>query len=117
MEVCDNNIEMNQLQTNANDSITDFPANNISNNISFKIKEKRMCRTGDNGRKNLEIMVPFKYRRNFQRILKMPLINCEISLQLEWLATFLVADTVSGQEPTIKITATKLCSTQNFANS
>ena len=37
MEVCGNTIEMNQLQTNANDSITDFPANNISNNISFKI--------------------------------------------------------------------------------
>ena len=41
MEVFDNTIEMNQLQTNANESITDFPANNISNKTTYRSKSKK----------------------------------------------------------------------------
>ena len=29
-------------------------------------------------------MVPLKYPSNFWKILKMPLINCEINLMLNW---------------------------------
>ena len=43
-------------------------------------------KTGDNGTKNVEIMVPLKYLSNFWRILEMPLINCEITLLLTWSA-------------------------------
>ena len=34
--------------------------------------------------KNLEIVVPLKYLRNFWKTLHMPLINCEVSLNLTW---------------------------------
>ena len=34
--------------------------------------------------KNLEIVVSLKYLRNFWKTLHMPLINCEISLNLTW---------------------------------
>ena len=42
------------------------------------------AKTGNNGTKNVEIMVPLKYLSNFWRTHKMPLINCEISLDLNW---------------------------------
>ena len=38
--------------------------------------------TGNNGRKNVEIMVLIKYLSNFWRTLEMPLINCEVNLIL-----------------------------------
>ena len=34
--------------------------------------------------KNVKIMVPLKYLRNFWRTLGLPLINCEINLILAW---------------------------------
>ena len=40
--------------------------------------------TGDNGTKNVEIMVLLKYLSNFWRTLEMALINCEINLILTW---------------------------------
>ena len=56
-------------------------------------------------------MVPLKYLSNFWRALEMPLINCEISLQLKLSKDcILVAGTTANQEPEFKITDTKLCS-------
>ena len=66
-----------------NNAITDFTvANSITN--SFKIKEKITGETANNGTKNVEIMVPLKYLSNVWRNLEMPLINCEINLDLNW---------------------------------
>ena len=36
--------------------------------------------TGDDGRKDVKIMVPLKYLSNFWRTLEMSLINCEINI-------------------------------------
>ena len=54
-------------------------------------------------------MVPLKYLSNFWRTLEMPLINCEISLQLKWSKNFiLVAGTAANQNPRFQINDTKL---------
>ena len=54
-------------------------------------------------------MVPLKYLSNFRRTLEMPLINCEISLQLKWSKNFiLVAGTAANQNPRFQINDTKL---------
>ena len=54
-------------------------------------------------------MVPLKYLNNFWRTLEMPLINCEISLQLKWSRNyFIVAGTANNQNPTFQINDTKL---------
>ena len=66
-----------------NNNITDFPANN-NNSVSFKFKQQVTIKTGNSGRKNVEIMVPLKCLSNFWRTLEMPLINCEICIQLIW---------------------------------
>ena len=61
---------------NNNNPIVNFAENNLID--SFNRKAKITVQTGDNGTKNVEIMVPLKYLSNFWRTLEMPLINCEI---------------------------------------
>ena len=58
-------------------------ADNATTN-SFKIKEEITGQAGNNGTKNVEIMVPLIYLGNFWRTLEIPLINCEINLYLNW---------------------------------
>ena len=60
-----------------NGNIGGFNANNATTNL-FKLKEKIKGETGNNGAKDVEIMVPLKYVSNFWRTLQMLLINCEI---------------------------------------
>ena len=53
-------------------------------------------------------MVPLKYLSNFRRKLEMSLINCEVTLQLEWSKNcFLVSITGANQVLEFKITDTK----------
>ena len=66
-----------------NENITDFSAS-CNNSASFKFKQQMEEQTGNSGKKDVEIMVPFKYLSNFRRTLELYLINCEISLQLKW---------------------------------
>ena len=40
------------------------------------------AQTGDDGTKNVEIMVPLAYLSNFWRTLELPLINSDIALIL-----------------------------------
>ena len=98
----------------------DIPARNNNNNAiiisvdddltdSFIFKAKITGQTGNNGTKDVEIMVPLKYLRNFWRTLEMPLINCEINLILTWSSTcVLVASRVNNQNAKFGITDTKL---------
>ena len=51
-------------------------------------------------------MVPLKYLSNFWRTLKMPLINCEVSLIFTWSSTCVITN--STGEGKFKITDTKL---------
>ena len=92
---------------NANDEITRFTGGNTTD--SFKFKAKITGETGNNGTKDVEIMVPLKYLSNFWRTLEMPLINCEVNLILTWSSTcVLVATGVQNQNATFAITDTKL---------
>ena len=63
-------------------TITDYNENNAITNL-FKINIKITGQTGDNGTKSVENMVPLKYLTNFWRSLEMPLINCEININLK----------------------------------
>ena len=74
----------------------DIPAGNVVNSNAFKYKNKI---TGNiynvlvgaadydaakNGTKDIELAIPLKYLANFWRALNMPLISCEVSLELKW---------------------------------
>ena len=92
---------------NANDGIIIFEEGNLTDPFNFKVKITG--RTGNNGTKDVEIMVPLKYLSNFWRTLEMPLINCEVNLILTWSSTcVLSATTIPNQNATFTITDTKL---------
>ena len=97
----------------------DIPAPNNNYNIvdlnganatdSFNFKTKITGQTDNNGRMNVEIMVPLKYLSNFWRTLEMPLFNCEVNLILTWSADCVIIYTnVANQIPTFTITETNL---------
>ena len=92
---------------NNNNEITEFTGGNTTD--SFNFKAKITGRTGDDGTKDDEIMVPLKYLSNFWRTLEMPLINCEVNLILTWSSTcVLISTNIDGQNTKFAITDTKL---------
>ena len=54
-------------------------------------------------------MVPLKYLSNLSRTLEIPLISCEVSLELKWSKNYiLVAGNGENQNPEYQMTDTKL---------
>ena len=91
----------------ANDEIIAFDANNLTDSFNFKVKITGQ--TGDDGTKDVEIMVPLKYLSNFWRTLEMLLIDCEVNLILTWSSTCVIASIIlANQAGTFEITDTKL---------
>ena len=89
-----------------NNNIVIFAEDNITD--SFKFKAKITGKTGDDGKKDVEIMA-LNYLSNFCRTLEMPLINCEVNLILTWTSRcVLIATAVQNQTATFEITDTKL---------
>ena len=77
--------------------------------IHLILKQKITGQTNDDGRINVEIMVPLKYLSNIWRTLEMPLINCEVELILIWSADcVIIYANVANQNPTSTITETSL---------
>ena len=106
---------------NNNNEIIAFTENNLADSFNFKVKITGQ--TGDDGTKNVEIMVPLKYLSNFWRTLEMPLINCEVNLILTWSSTCVIVSTnIGDQNARFAINDTKLyvpvetLSTQENAN-
>ena len=64
--------------------------------------------TGDDGTKNVEILVPLKQISNFWRTLELPLTNCEINLIATWPANCVISNAAVNQAKTLAITDTKL---------
>ena len=91
---------------NNNDEITVFTRNNLTD--SFNFKAKITGQTGNDGTKDVEIIVPLKYLSNFWRTLEMPLINCEVNLILTWSSTCVLAAVADANHAvTFEITDTK----------
>ena len=88
-------------------NIVEFNGANATDSFSFKAKITGQ--TGDNGAKEVKIMVPLKYLSNSWRTLEMPLINCEICLILTWSTNFVIVYTnIANQGVTFTITETRL---------
>ena len=57
------------------------------NSNSFKYKVELLgdpVHAGGIARRNVKVVVPLKYLSNFFRLLEMPLLNCNIKLNLTW---------------------------------
>ena len=93
---------------NDSGAIAGFPADN-NNRAQFKFKTKIVGRIGNNGTKDVKIMVPLKYLTNFWRTLEILLINCEINLIITSSANCFIIDApIDNQIPIFTITNTKL---------
>ena len=94
----------------------DFTEANVTN--LFNLKVKLTVQTGNNGTKDAEIMLPLKYLSNFCRTLETPLINCEVTLDLNWSENCVIVASNAAQAATFSITDTKLYApVVNFINS
>ena len=61
-----------------------FPNTNVVNSNAFEYKNKITGNTNNQGTKDVEFAIPLKYLGNFWRALNIPLISCEIFLELKW---------------------------------
>ena len=68
-----------------------FPSTNVVNSETFKYKNKIIGNTYNGtagndrlGTKEIELAIPLKYLGNFWRALNIPLISCEVFLELKW---------------------------------
>ena len=86
-----------------NNQIVNFAGNNLTDSFNFKAITGQ---TGNNGTKDVEIIIPLKYLSNFWRTLEMPLIYCEVNLIFTWSSTCVITN--SDGAGTFAITDTKL---------
>ena len=94
----------------------EVPANNadltINNSQSFKYKAALLGKAADavantsSSVKEAKIVVPLKYLSNFWRSLEMPLINCKVYLELNWIEDCILSS--AGSTAKFAITNTKL---------
>ena len=70
----------------------DEPDDDIANSKSLKFKSTITDNTNNVGFTNVKIVVPLKYLINFWRTLEMPLINCEVSLDLNWSENYVICE-------------------------
>ena len=91
------------------------PANNddltIDNSQSLKYKTALVRKTANhnNGKSSVEdtkIVVPLKYLSNFWRSLEMPLINCKVHLELNWIKDCILSS--AGKSAKFEIIDAKL---------
>ena len=83
-----------ELTNDGNDN--NFDNRNVLNSEAFKYKNKMIGNTynvdagaqgydvNKNGTQKIELVVPVKYLGNFWRALNIPLISCEVFLELKW---------------------------------
>ena len=99
----------------------EVPANNadltINDSQSFKYKAAFLGKTADSVNTNSsvyesKIVVPLKYLSNFGRSLEMPLINCKIYLELNWIENCILSS--AGDSAKFTITDTITCSHSYF---
>ena len=103
----DNNSAKDIPAVDNDNTIINFTDNNLTD--SFNFKAKMTGQTGDDGTKNVEIMVPLPYLSVFWRCLELPLIKCKVNLVLTWSANCVIVSTkVTNQNGTFVITDTKL---------
>ena len=76
------NYYRDELSDDADDN--NFGNIKVVNSNTFKHKNKIIGNTNNQGTKDIELSIPLKYLGNIWRALNIPLISCEVSLELKW---------------------------------
>ena len=94
-----------------NNAIVNFNGANATD--SFNFRAKMTGQTGNDGTKDVAIMVRLKHLSNFWKTQEMLLTNCEINLILAWFANCVIVSTnVANQNANFAF-----CACSNFINS
>ena len=116
-----NLIEYSDNYSDTSQSLSQFkrdevPANDAdltdTNSDSFKYKAALVGKptnavnNTNSSVQNAKIVVPLKYLSNFWRSLEIPLINCKIHLELNWIEDYILSR--AGDSAKFKITDSKL---------
>ena len=100
LEYSDNYNKTTGSMYNFDRDVAPVPADNIWTSSSVMEKVVRnadVVRGADgNGNQDIELIVPFTFLSTFFRSLEMPIINCEIELQLTWYDNCLVGYTTDA---------------------
>ena len=98
------NYYRDELSHDADDN--QFNNIKIVNSNTFKYKNKTIDNKNNQGTKDIELAIPLKYLGNFWRALNIPLISCEISLELKWdkncIITSLEQRVIAGINPPVR---------------
>ena len=80
--------------TNENDKNNRINNNKTITRKSFEYNTKTIQRALDdnNNTLNAEVIVPLKHLSNFWRFMDLPVINCEIKLDLSWSKEFIISE-------------------------
>ena len=95
----------NYYRDELSDDADDNQFNNIKivNSNTFKYKNKIIDNTNNQCTKDIELDIPLKYLGIFWRALNIPLISCEVSLELKWdkncVITSLEQRVIAGANP------------------
>ena len=89
------------------DAVADLTVNN-SDSFKYKISLLGNPVVANNiARRSVKVVLPLKYLSNFFRSLEMPLINCEVKLNLTWKKECILS--TGGSDAVFIINDTKLC--------
>ena len=84
---------------NENDAANNKINNNKTTSRSFEYKTMIIGSASANiNRLSAEVAVPLKYLNNFWRSLNLPLINCEIELDLSWSKNCVISEILKTPE-------------------
>ena len=89
------NYYKNEVNDSANENENNFRINNNKTitSKSFEYKTKLIGSTPNNNNiLDADVAVPLKYLSNFWRSLDLPLINCEIELDLRWIKNCIISE-------------------------
>ena len=78
------NYYRDELSDDTNPDNNQFNNIKVVNSNTFKYKNKIIGNANNQGTKDIELAIPLKYLGNFWRALNIPLISCEVSLELKW---------------------------------
>ena len=78
-----------------NNAIVNFTENNLTDSFNFKVK--MTGQNGNDGTKNVEIILTIAYLSVFWQNLELPLINSEVNLIITWSANCVIVASIKMQ--------------------
>ena len=105
-------FKRDEVPNNIDDNLTVDNSQSLKYKAAFVGKTANAVNNTNSSVNSTKIVVPLKYLSNFWRSLGMPLINCKIHLELNWIKDCILSST--GDSAKFKIIDAKLRSNSYF---